>query len=101
MNTHPISAVASLPLRSLALMGIALAACRVDSTEPSSGRGPVPVPAFMVTDDPPGQSTWSTPVNLGAGINSVANDQGPVISKDELTLYFASTRKGGFGGNDL
>jgi hypothetical protein len=36
-------------------------------------------------------SRWSTPVGLGCGvINSAANDSGPAISKDGLSLYFAS-----------
>lgn len=36
-------------------------------------------------------SGWSTPVGLGCGlINSGGNDSGPAISKDELSLYFAS-----------
>ena len=49
-----------------------------------------------------GYGDWSEPVNLGDSINSAAPDQGPGISTDELTLYFASTRtEGGFGGNDI
>jgi Tol biopolymer transport system component len=50
---------------------------------------------------PSNYSAWSAPVNLGEVINSSANDQGPGISKDERSLYFASTRAGGFGGNDI
>lgn len=46
-------------------------------------------------------SDWSTPVNLGAVINSTASDQGPAISKDGLTLYFHSNRPGGLGGFDM
>jgi hypothetical protein len=46
-------------------------------------------------------SDWSTPVNLGAVINSTASDQGPAISKDGLTLYFHSNRSGGLGGFDM
>jgi Tol biopolymer transport system component len=46
-------------------------------------------------------SAWSAPVNLGGAINSSANDQGPTISTDERTLFFASTRPGGYGGNDI
>ena len=46
-------------------------------------------------------SNWSAPVNLGAVINTSANDQHPTISKDGLTLIFVSTRAGGAGGNDL
>ena len=46
-------------------------------------------------------SNWGAPVNLGAIVNSTANDQHPTISKDSLTLIFVSTRPGGAGGNDL
>ncbi len=46
-------------------------------------------------------SGWTTPVNLGATINSASSDQGPAISKDGLTLYFHSNRPGGLGGFDM
>ena len=46
-------------------------------------------------------SEWSAAVNLGAVVNTSANDQHPTISKDGLTLIFVSTRAGGVGGNDL
>jgi hypothetical protein len=35
---------------------------------------------------------WSTAVNLGSIINSPCNDQHPALSKDGLTLIFASNR---------
>jgi len=44
---------------------------------------------------------WSTPVNLGAVVNTNAFDGGPALSFDGTTLYFHSNRPGGFGGNDL
>ncbi|HZJ30832.1 MAG TPA: hypothetical protein VFD21_04645 [Vicinamibacterales bacterium] len=44
---------------------------------------------------------WSLPVNLGAGVNSVDLDFDPHIASDRQTLYFTSTRPGGFGGQDL
>jgi len=40
----------------------------------------------------PKYSQWSTPVNLGCTINSASADQGPALSKDGLSLYFASQR---------
>ena len=43
----------------------------------------------------------SAPVNLGPVINSALNDQQPAISKDGLSLYFASNRSGGLGGFDM
>jgi hypothetical protein len=60
-------------------------------------------------------SPWSAPVNLNnvvlndgtvcpAVVNSTApdrNDTHPALSKDGLSLYFASTRAGGFGDYDL
>lgn len=35
---------------------------------------------------------WSAPVNAGAIVNSPCNDQHPALSKDGLTLVFASNR---------
>jgi hypothetical protein len=46
-------------------------------------------------------SDWSAPVNLSPVINSASNDQQPAISKDGLSLYFASNRPGGLGGFDM
>jgi WD40-like Beta Propeller Repeat len=43
---------------------------------------------------------WSTPVNLGALVNSVDLDFDPHIDSSRETLYFASTRAG-VGGQDL
>src|SRR5438046_7501304 len=43
---------------------------------------------------------WKTPVNLGPVINSAFEDLGPALSKDELSLYFTSTRPG-LGGEDI
>ena len=37
-------------------------------------------------------SDWSEPVNLGPVINGPYNDQHPALSKDGLSLFFASTR---------
>ncbi len=44
---------------------------------------------------------WSTPVNLGAPLNSPAAEQQPSLSSDGRTLVFASSRSGGFGGTDI
>ena len=46
-------------------------------------------------------SGWSTPENLGSTVNSSAIDFTPEISRDGLSLYFASTRPGGLGATDL
>src|SRR6185437_4578934 len=46
-------------------------------------------------------SDWSTPVALGASINTPSADQSPALSPDGLSLYFASDRPGTLGGIDL
>jgi hypothetical protein len=46
-------------------------------------------------------SEWSAPVNLGATINTAANEQGPTLSNDGLSLYFGSDRAGGSGSFDI
>ena len=46
-------------------------------------------------------SDWCEPVNLGPMVNSAALDNGPTISRDGLTLFFASAREGGAGLPDI
>lgn len=36
--------------------------------------------------------SWTTPVNLGSGVNSAFDEYGPALTPDSLTLYFASNR---------
>ena len=57
--------------------------------------------AGAAVDDDALWSSWSTPQNLGATINSSANEQHPAISKDGLSLYVSSDRAGGKGGLDI
>jgi hypothetical protein len=44
---------------------------------------------------------WSLPVNLGAVVNTGFAENQPYLSADGRTLFFASDRPGGCGGNDL
>lgn len=44
---------------------------------------------------------WSTPVNLGAKINTPGNEEAVFIHPDNQTLYFASDGHIGMGGLDL
>ena len=44
---------------------------------------------------------WGEPVNLGAKVNSAYFDAAMEISNDGLSLYFGSTRSGGYGFVDL
>ncbi|MCF7973503.1 MAG: hypothetical protein K9N55_06790 [Phycisphaerae bacterium] len=44
---------------------------------------------------------WSTPQNLGPGVNTAFMDSEPSISGDGFMLYFSSNRTGGQGDSDL
>ena len=97
---NPKRATAILLIHAGMLTVVPLVGCDGASTAPL----PALVPALSELADPPDvrpSSEWSTPINLGPEINSPSNDQGPAISRDELSIYFTSTRPGGFGGNDL
>jgi len=60
------------------------------------------IEAFPGTALAANYSDWGTPVNLGCGvINSGSNDFGPGISKDGLSLYFASDRQAPGGPADI
>ena len=47
-------------------------------------------------DDP-----WGAPANVGAPVNSAANDFCPTIARDGHLFYFVSNRAGGCGGADI
>jgi outer membrane protein OmpA-like peptidoglycan-associated protein len=47
------------------------------------------------------ENGWTTPQNMGAPINSRAWESQPCLSADGQTIYFASSREGGFGGQDI
>jgi WD40 repeat protein len=58
----------------------------------------------LATSDPiaaPNFSTWGTPANLGAVVNSPLVDGGPSISKNGQSLFFHSNRPGGMGDTDI
>ena len=44
---------------------------------------------------------WSKPVNLGATVNTPANDRYPFWAADNKTLYFTTSGRAGMGGADL
>ena len=46
-------------------------------------------------------SMWTTPVNMGPAFNSPGWDSQPSFGLDGLSIWFASTRPGGFGGSDI
>ncbi len=57
-----------------------------------SGSWDIWVTTRATTDD-----DWSAPVNLGPTVNSSTYEQTPSISADGLSLFFGSSRPGGFG----
>lgn len=44
---------------------------------------------------------WDAPENMGADVNSPAEDHTPALSSDGDSLFFSSTRAGGFGFTDI
>jgi len=57
---------------------------------------------LMVSTRPNLRAAWSTPVNLGAPINSAATDIHPTLSFDGRTLLWSSDRPGSLpGGRDI
>lgn len=44
---------------------------------------------------------WGAPVNVGAPVNSAANDFCPTIARDGHLFYFVSNRANGCGGDDI
>src|SRR6266568_5669998 len=88
MTTAPIHKLtAVLPL-------VLLVACGTDSAAPRLAADLQP--SFSLTT-----AEWSTPVNVGAPVNSAAGEMNATLSPDELSLYFTSDRAGGNGGTDI
>lgn len=83
----------------LVLVCATLVAC-ADSNAPVGPSAPRPR-ALLEPSAQVVWSEWSVPENLGAVINTAAAEQHPTISKDGLSLYFASDRDGTTGGLDL
>src|SRR5262245_4421280 len=59
----------------------------------------LPVTPSSITAQP-AFTDWGPP-QLVPVVNSTANDQGPALSKNGLSLYFGSTRSGGQGLTDI
>lgn len=74
------------------------AAIRHDGLELFFFRGPAGVfDIFSATRSAP-DAIWSEPVNLGAPVNSAANEQAPSISPDREQLFIPSNRPGSMQG---
>lgn len=46
-------------------------------------------------------STWSEPVNLGSIVNTFGNEGTPFIAADDVTMYYSTNGKRGYGDNDI
>ena len=84
--------------------GLGRTAIRRDGLEmlvSSNRKGSIGTNDIWVSTRTTTSGAWSTPVNLGPPINSGFSEGGSALSCDGTTMYFYSTRPGGFGGQDL
>jgi len=44
---------------------------------------------------------WTEPLNLGASVNTAAEDYAPFLAADERTLYFSTSGFPGYGNDDI
>jgi hypothetical protein len=56
---------------------------------------------IWVARRPDPDAPWGAPENVGAPVNSAANDFCPTIDRNEHSFYFVSNRAGGCGGADI
>jgi hypothetical protein len=56
---------------------------------------------IWVSRRPAPDAPWGAPENLGAPVNSAANDFCPTIDRNDHSFYFVSNRAGGCGGADI
>jgi Tol biopolymer transport system component len=85
LHIHRVTA--ALPL-------VLIIACRPDAAAP-----PIATdfrPSFALSG-----AEWSPAINMGAAINSAANEMNAALSPDGLSLYFTSDRAGGLGITDI
>jgi hypothetical protein len=88
MTTGPITKLSAvLPL-------VLFVACGPDSAAPRFASDLQP--SFSLSS-----AEWSTPVPVGAPVNSAAAEMNSTLSPDELSLYFTSDRPGTVGPTDI
>jgi hypothetical protein len=58
-------------------------------------------PDLWVSQRPTENDAWGPPVNLGAAINTAADEAVPSLSRDGHWLFFNTNRPGGFGNQDI
>ncbi len=45
--------------------------------------------------------TWTQPMNVGPSVNTPAEDMSPFLAADNMTLYFSTRGRPGYGSNDI
>jgi hypothetical protein len=56
---------------------------------------------LWVSKRPSRHAPWGPAANLGAAINTAANERSPALSRNRRLLFFATDRAGGLGGFDI
>lgn len=46
-------------------------------------------------------STWTKPLNMGLALNTLGDESTPYLAADNVTLYFSTSGKPGYGDNDI
>jgi outer membrane protein OmpA-like peptidoglycan-associated protein len=47
------------------------------------------------------EGSWTEPKNLGATVNTFSDELGPFLAADNITLYYSTAGKPGYGSNDI
>ncbi|MGB3077596.1 MAG: OmpA family protein [Saprospiraceae bacterium] len=47
------------------------------------------------------KDSWTTPINMGPNFNTVSWESQACFGQDGMTIYWSSSRPGGFGGRDI
>jgi Tol biopolymer transport system component len=92
-----MKSLTSVVVRTIPAMLLALAC----GSDPGIIDPPTPGAGAVVAINSARYSEWSSPVNLGAPVNSPFIENAAEMSKDGLSLYFGSNRPGGQGSQDL
>ncbi|MEP6795382.1 MAG: OmpA family protein [Saprospiraceae bacterium] len=47
------------------------------------------------------KDSWTTPINMGPNFNTASWESQPCFGQDGMSIYWSSSRPGGFGGRDI
>jgi outer membrane protein OmpA-like peptidoglycan-associated protein len=46
-------------------------------------------------------NTWTKPMNMGSSLNTLGDESTPYLAADNVTLYFSTSGRPGYGDNDI